>query len=171
MLLRSLVLSLRFFFAAICKRIRAVEGDVVFLRSSPFRIERVILEKGQIWVQGDNPSNSLDSRMYGPLDKSALQGRVFWKCNWNKYHCEKVEKEFEYCSIADERADTKVLRAGAQFIPTLPNGDSSPSTQNEDSSLPTENENFSSQTVSSSTGNVSSPTGGVSSGTGDESQN
>lgn len=119
--------------------------------------------------------------MYGPLDKSALQGRVFWKCNWNKYHCEKVENEFEYCSIADERADTKVLREGAAyFIPTQPNGDSNPLTKNEDSSSPTQNEDFSSPTptgdVSSPTGNTSSPTGNASSGgassrTGDESQN
>lgn len=112
--------------------------------------------------------------MYGPLDKSALQGRVFWKCNWNKYHCEKVAKEFEYCSIADERADTKVLRDGAAyFIPTQPNGDSNPPTKNEDSSSPTQNEDFSSPTrdVSSPTGDASSPAGGASSGTGDESQN
>jgi hypothetical protein len=112
--------------------------------------------------------------MYGPLDKSALQGRVFWKCNWNKYHCEKVEKEFEYCSIADERADTKVLREGAAyFIPTQPNGDSNPSTKNENSSAPSQNENFSSPTgsASSPTGNASSPAGDASSGTEDESQN
>lgn len=71
--------------------------------------------------------------MYGPLDISALQGRVFWKCNWSKFNCEKVEKEFEYCSVADERSDTKVLKGGAYFIPSspvvsgsTPNGDTSP---------------------------------------------
>jgi hypothetical protein len=31
---------------------------------------------GHIWIQGDNPTHSLDSRQYGPVPLALVKGRV-----------------------------------------------------------------------------------------------
>ena len=36
---------------------------------------------GHVWLEGDNPSNSLDSRYYGPVPLALLQGRIVAKVN------------------------------------------------------------------------------------------
>lgn len=94
------------FYLEICKRIRALEGDIVYNRISPTVVEKVVLGKGDVWVQGDNPSNSMDSRMYGPIPLSSLEGRVFWKMG---IIASFVSNEFQYMNIDDERNDTKVM--------------------------------------------------------------
>lgn len=35
--------------------------------------------KGHVWLEGDNPLNSTDSRQYGPVPWALLQGRAFLK--------------------------------------------------------------------------------------------
>jgi signal peptidase I len=37
----------------------------------------VHVPKGQLWVMGDNRSNSSDSRVFGPIKRSSLVGRAF----------------------------------------------------------------------------------------------
>ena len=37
----------------------------------------VRLEAGQVWVMGDNRGASMDSRTFGPIDKSSIVGRAF----------------------------------------------------------------------------------------------
>ena len=32
---------------------------------------------GHVWLQGDNPLNSTDSRTYGPVPAALVRGRVF----------------------------------------------------------------------------------------------
>ena len=34
---------------------------------------------GHVWIQGDNLSNSIDSRYYGPVPESYIEGRVFYR--------------------------------------------------------------------------------------------
>lgn len=34
---------------------------------------------GMIWVMGDNQTNSLDSRAFGPISKSAITGKAFFR--------------------------------------------------------------------------------------------
>lgn len=61
----------------VCKRIVAVEGDVVHVPTwhgtrQPFSVPR-----GHVWLEGDNAANSTDSRHYGPVPLDSMQGRVF----------------------------------------------------------------------------------------------
>ncbi|KAF4733223.1 hypothetical protein FOZ62_007078 [Perkinsus olseni] len=59
----------------ICKRIAGVAGDRVPVhrrgKEVYFRIP-----PGHVWLLGDNPEKSLDSRAYGPVPEALLKGRV-----------------------------------------------------------------------------------------------
>ena len=64
---------------------RARVGDVVLVRR-PDRPEllvvkrvREVLSDGRIWLAGDNPAASDDSRAFGAVPSSAVQGRVLWR--------------------------------------------------------------------------------------------
>ncbi|CAN0578941.1 unnamed protein product, partial [Ectocarpus sp. 12 AP-2014] len=35
--------------------------------------------QGHVWLEGDNLSNSSDSRTYGPIPLAMVRGRVFFK--------------------------------------------------------------------------------------------
>ena len=39
----------------------------------------VQVPEGHVWLQGDNPINSTDSRHYGPVPYALLRGRAFLK--------------------------------------------------------------------------------------------
>ena len=39
-------------------------------------LEVVIVPPGHVWLSGDNPRNSLDSRMYGPVSLEMMLGKV-----------------------------------------------------------------------------------------------
>lgn len=101
-----------------CKRIRALEGDIVFVRSTPYEVKKVILQPGEVWLQGDNASNSYDSRMYGPLPKDSLVGPVIWKFNWwSSPHFGPVDqKNFDYRNLNNERNNnTQILLDSARL--------------------------------------------------------
>ena len=38
-----------------------------------------VVPAGHVWVEGDNPDNSSDSRAYGPIPLAMVQARVFYK--------------------------------------------------------------------------------------------
>lgn len=57
----------------VCKRIVALSGDIVQPAGRSFAFE---VPAGHIWLEGDNPHNSTDSRAYGPLPVTAVRGRV-----------------------------------------------------------------------------------------------
>jgi signal peptidase I len=81
----------------VCKRVVAVAGDAVFLPPSPWeqlaadsdsaaapttarsRGRRVRVPAGHVWLEGDNPHNSTDSRQYGPVPEALVKGRVLCK--------------------------------------------------------------------------------------------
>ena len=75
----------------ICKRIRATEGDRV-RTGGPFRETLVTIPKGHIWLEGDNPNNSTDSRHYGPIPSALVLGRVVLKL-WPLYEAGRVERQ------------------------------------------------------------------------------
>lgn len=59
-----------------------VKGDVIVL-SHPFQQERPLIkridgieEDGQLFVVGDNPSSSTDSRAFGSIPMKLVQGKV-----------------------------------------------------------------------------------------------
>lgn len=56
----------------VCKRITGLPGDQILQPNGS--IETV--PDGHIWLEGDNPNNSSDSRSYGALPMALLQGRV-----------------------------------------------------------------------------------------------
>jgi mitochondrial inner membrane protease subunit 1 len=62
----------------VCKRLAALPGDFVRLET-PFGLINYQIPVDQIWLLGDNPLNSHDSRHYGPVPMSMLKGRVVRK--------------------------------------------------------------------------------------------
>ncbi|CAM9526924.1 unnamed protein product, partial [Phaeothamnion confervicola] len=96
----------------VCKRIRAMAGDVVTVRAHqcitsilsnhyfplsnyfsfclmpamhrPLFSLSIYLHQvppGHVWLEGDNPDNSTDSRSYGPVPLAMIRGRV-WARLW-----------------------------------------------------------------------------------------
>ena len=55
----------------LAKRLTAIEGDEVF-----FHDKRLKIPKGQVWIEGDNKDVSYDSRIFGPIFKSKLKGKI-----------------------------------------------------------------------------------------------
>lgn len=55
-------------------------GQVVVIQHEGIeKIKRVVeVENGEIIVQGDNASDSRDSRQFGPIPLSAVRGKVIW---------------------------------------------------------------------------------------------
>ena len=87
---------------SVCKRVMGLEGVLVTYReASRFAVDgygrgydgidgrggtsgsgrrrQVRVPKGHVFLQGDNTNNSTDSRQYGPVPYSTLQGRVVYK--------------------------------------------------------------------------------------------
>ena len=62
----------------ICKRVVGVGGDALLLRD---RGEVVRVPPGHVWLEGDNPLDSHDSRAYGAVPAALVQGRVA-ACVW-----------------------------------------------------------------------------------------
>jgi len=58
---------------------RTGDGDVVVvaLPDRPLSVKRLVRRHGdEVWVEGDNPFGSTDSRSLGPLSPDAVRGRV-----------------------------------------------------------------------------------------------
>lgn len=100
----------------LCKRIRAVEGDIVLSKGRKFEIP-----EGYIWIQGDNPYNSTDSRDYGPIPSGLVLGKLIYTVRSEWPFLRPMPQTFEYVSLDAEREDTKVLprKFRAAVISTL----------------------------------------------------
>ncbi len=82
------------------KRVVAIEGDTIELRPGdehlyvndqpvpePYvqtstmgpRLAKTTIPPGQVFVMGDNRTNSSDSRVFGPIDEDTIVGRAFVK--------------------------------------------------------------------------------------------
>ncbi|XP_059143623.1 mitochondrial inner membrane protease subunit 1-like [Physella acuta] len=59
--------------AIICKRLVGMEGDTVYNDEKGFE---EYVDKGQIWLEGDNKCCSIDSRTFGPLPYGLLISKV-----------------------------------------------------------------------------------------------
>jgi signal peptidase I len=55
----------------LCKRIIALPGEITEVDGEQFYVP-----EGHVWVEGDNKRQSMDSRNFGPVPVSLLQGRV-----------------------------------------------------------------------------------------------
>jgi len=64
----------------ICKRVIALSGDSIAINRLDGTLASMpIVPRGHIWVEGDNSSNSADSRDYGPIPVGLVKGRVMFK--------------------------------------------------------------------------------------------
>ncbi|XP_025080398.1 mitochondrial inner membrane protease subunit 1-like isoform X1 [Pomacea canaliculata] len=59
----------------ICKRVVAMEGDCIINTEDNSIIS---IKRGHVWLEGDNKTNSIDSRSYGQVPYGLLRGRVFF---------------------------------------------------------------------------------------------
>lgn len=69
----------------VLKRVVGLGGDTVLVDPSGEHGERdrwVKVPKGSVWLAGDNASNSIDSRDYGPVPEGLLKGVVIAKVSW-----------------------------------------------------------------------------------------
>ena len=61
----------------VCKRVTAVAGDtVVYYKRYSQQPIFVTVPPGHVWLSGDNPAQSNDSRNYGPVPSNLVLGRV-----------------------------------------------------------------------------------------------
>ncbi|XP_057335627.1 mitochondrial inner membrane protease subunit 1 [Microplitis mediator] len=58
----------------ICKRIGGVEGDRIYCGFTSY-----VVPQGHLWLEGDNASNSSDSRSYGAIPKGLVISRAVCK--------------------------------------------------------------------------------------------
>jgi len=66
------------FYRPVCKRICAIEGEEVCYESPQTgQQERCVVPEDHVWLLGDNPDFSGDSRHYGPVRRRNIRGRVF----------------------------------------------------------------------------------------------
>lgn len=72
----------------VLKRVVGLPGDTVMADPSGERGEPdrwVKVPKGSVWLAGDNASNSIDSRDYGPVPEGLLRGVVVAKVSgWDR---------------------------------------------------------------------------------------
>jgi len=59
----------------ICKRIVALPGDHLLQTDGNLKH----IPKGFLWIEGDNSSNSTDSRSYGPIPMGLVRGRAIFR--------------------------------------------------------------------------------------------
>mmetsp|Transcript_13401 Transcript_13401/g.23994 ORF Transcript_13401/g.23994 Transcript_13401/m.23994 type:complete len:158 (+) Transcript_13401:128-601(+) len=66
---------------SVCKRIKGMGGDTITMakRYGFDKKKKVTVPKGMVWLEGDNPENSTDSRTYGPVPQAMIRGKVFFK--------------------------------------------------------------------------------------------
>ena len=69
---------------SVCKRVVGMPGDTVRVPASPWAMRdsdapgrEVVVPRGQVWLHGDNQSDSTDSRHYGAVPIALIQGVVF----------------------------------------------------------------------------------------------
>nr|XP_043634423.1 mitochondrial inner membrane protease subunit 2-like [Erigeron canadensis] len=72
------------------KRITAMPGDWI---NVPLSYDAVKIPEGHCWVEGDNPSDSMDSRSFGPIPLGLIRGRVT-HIIWPPQRVRKIERKF-----------------------------------------------------------------------------
>lgn len=62
---------------SILKRIRGLPGDKIWVHPSTSAVPiEITVPKGHVWLEGDNSSQSTDSRHYGPVPVALVRGRA-----------------------------------------------------------------------------------------------
>jgi mitochondrial inner membrane protease subunit 1 len=67
---------------SVIKRIRGMGGDRIWVRRQGAAVpEEIVVPEGHVWLEGDNPLQSTDSRDYGPVPLGLVRGKIvlrFW---------------------------------------------------------------------------------------------
>ncbi len=65
----------------VCKRVLGLPGDRILIQPQYWYQTEQVLEipSGMVWLEGDNPFNSTDSRSYGPVPLALIKGLVAFK--------------------------------------------------------------------------------------------
>ncbi|KAJ2809030.1 hypothetical protein H4R20_000453 [Coemansia guatemalensis] len=63
------------------KRVLGQPGDTLCVDPTKDKLAYVQIPRGHVWLQGDNYTNSTDSRIHGPIPLALLRGRVL-ACIW-----------------------------------------------------------------------------------------
>ncbi|CCH62565.1 hypothetical protein TBLA_0H02810 [Henningerozyma blattae CBS 6284] len=59
----------------LCKRITGIENDLITTKH-PYPVDRVVLPKSHLWVNGDNTFHSIDSNTFGAISSGLVIGKV-----------------------------------------------------------------------------------------------
>ncbi|XP_012452889.1 uncharacterized protein LOC105774866 [Gossypium raimondii] len=65
----------------VCKRLVGMEGDQVTYVVDPKNSDKcntIVVQKGHVWVEGDNIYNTKDSRNFGAVPYGLVEGKAFW---------------------------------------------------------------------------------------------
>ena len=85
------------------KRVIGLEGDVVKTKIGLTRVleEKVRIPKGYVWIEGDHPSLSKDSNMFGPVPLGLLFAKathIIWPVQrWAKVESEYPKRRLKKC--------------------------------------------------------------------------
>mmetsp|Transcript_18152 Transcript_18152/g.37804 ORF Transcript_18152/g.37804 Transcript_18152/m.37804 type:complete len:123 (+) Transcript_18152:1020-1388(+) len=63
----------------VCKRVRGCEGERIQTRNLQGHVVECVVPRGHVWLEGDNPPNSNDSRSYGPVPAALVNAKVVYK--------------------------------------------------------------------------------------------
>jgi signal peptidase I len=64
----------------VTKRVAAIEGEMVEVIKDG-QVDNLVIPKDHVWLLGDNPAQSQDSRAYGAVKCSAIRGKALYKLN------------------------------------------------------------------------------------------
>lgn len=93
----------------VCKRVLGLPGDQILQRGI------FVVPDGHLWLEGDNPLNSADSRTYGPVPAALLVGRVLcriWPLRGNAFLARGVRPQVHQQQPYAHYAGSTVLPAG-----------------------------------------------------------
>lgn len=66
----------------VVKRVRGMAGERIWVKRRGWPAAKMItVPQGYVWLEGDNPLHSTDSREYGPVPLALIRGRIlcrFW---------------------------------------------------------------------------------------------
>lgn len=66
------------------------------MQRRPYAVDRVFnltIPDGYVWLAGDNPNNSSDSRYYGPVSVDSIIGRVVYKLTTRPPFIERISAQ------------------------------------------------------------------------------
>lgn len=87
-----IVIFLIYCFTAACKRITGIAGDTILhIDYNSNKLVSHVIDPYRVWLSGDNPLNSTDSREYGPVPLGMLKGRLMFKFSLFPPHFHRID--------------------------------------------------------------------------------